>query len=469
MTNFTLWIDGEPVKGEILSADEARRTYEEIVREMQDPALLEYADRGAVRARIFPIPTGGERRIQLEYTQALTAEGGLVRYVYPLNTEKFSTQPLDEVRVSVDLRASQPIRAIYSPSHPVAVSPEDDFHATVGYEEYNLRPDTDFVLYYSIGESEALHLVSYRDPADSVDQDGFFLLLLAPRPDTAVQPVPKDVILALDRSGSMEGEKFIQAQKALKYILGNLNPKDHFNVISFSTGLELYARDLRETSEINEAIDWVDRQSAVGSTDINRALLEAAAMADPERPTYLIFLTDGLPTEGVVENGQILNNFTASAPRSLRLFSFGVGYDVDTFLLDSLAQEHHGTSTYVLPGEALDEVLSSFYARVSTPVLMDLQLDFGELSTYDLYPNPLPDLFAGSQIVVVGRYREGGRTNITLTGTVNGQPQTFTFPDQVFAANHQSPIISHPYPVSGLLVKLATCLIRSAWMAQIKN
>ena len=221
----------------------------------------------------------------------------------------------------------------------------------------------------------------------------------------------------------------------------HLNPDDHFNIISFSTGLETYARDLQDTSEVNGAVAWVDRQSAVGSTDINRALLEAASMADAERPTYLIFLTDGLPTEGVVENNQILNNFIASAPDNLRLFAFGVGYDVDTFLLDSLAQEHHGTSTYVLPGELLDEILSSFYAKVSTPVLMDLQLDFGELVAYDLYPNPLPDLFAGSQIVVVGRYREGGNTDLTLTGTVNNQTQSFTFPNQTFVTDSTSQTI----------------------------
>lgn len=444
VTEFTLWIDGEPVKGEILSAEEARRTYESIVREMQDPALLEYADRGAVQARIFPIDSGSERRIQLEYAQALTAEEGLVRYIYPLNTEKFSTQPLEDVRVSVDIRAKQPIRAIYSPSHPVAVSRTDDFYVTAGYEETNVRPDADFALYYSIGESEAFHLLSYRDSNDSADPDGFFLALLAPRPDAAAQPVPKDVILVLDRSGSMEGEKFMQAQEALKYILGHLNPEDRFNVIAFSTGLETYARGLRETSEANEAIAWVDRQSAVGSTDINRALLEAASMCDAERPTYLIFLTDGLPTEGVVESDQILNNLAVNAPDNLRLFAFGVGYDVDTFLLDSLAQEHHGTSTYVLPGEPLDEILSSFYTKVSTPVLMDLKLDFGELATYDLYPNPLPDLFAGSQIVVVGRYRDGGTTDVALTGTVNGQSKTFTFPNQTFATDST---FDNPQPV----------------------
>lgn len=216
VTDFTFWIDGELVNGEILSAEEARRIYEDIVRDMQDPALLEYADRGAVRARIFPIDPGGERRIQLEYTQALTAEEGLVRYVYPLNTEKFSTQPLDEVRISVDVVANQPIRAVYSPSHPVSVRRVGDFHFTAGYEEFDISPETDYSLYYSIGESEAFHLLSYRDPADPTDPDGFFLALLAPRPGADTQPVPKDVILVLDRSGSMEGEKFIQAQEALK-------------------------------------------------------------------------------------------------------------------------------------------------------------------------------------------------------------------------------------------------------------
>ena len=432
ITDFTLWVDGEPVQGEVLSAEEARRAYEQIVRDLQDPALLEYADRGAVRARIFPIPPGGERRIQLEYSQALTAENGLVRYVYPLNTEKFSAQMLEEVTISVDLRTNQPIRAVYSPSHAIAVSRADDFHATAGYEASNVRPDTDFALYYSIGESEALHLLTYRDPADPSDPDGFFLLMLAPHPRAESQPQPKDLFIVLDRSGSMEGEKFLQAQQALKYILAHLNPQDRFNIITFSTDISMYARNLRPAEEGNEAAAWVDRQSAVGNTDINRALLEAAAMTQPGHPAYLIFLTDGLPTEGVLQSEQIITNFDQAAPENLRLFAFGVGYDVDTYLLDSLAQAHHGGSEYILPGQPLDEAVSAFYAKISTPVLTDLQLDFGEIPVYDIYPNPLPDLFAGSQIVVTGRYRGSGTTDITLAGLVNGQTQTFTFPDQIF-------------------------------------
>lgn len=432
VTEFVLWIDGEPVQGEVLNAEQARQIYEDIVRSLQDPALLEYAGQGAVRARIFPIPPGGERRIELEYSQVLAAENGLVRYVYPLNTEKFSAQPLESVVINVSVRSAVPVRAIYSPSHPVSVNRQDEYRFSAGYEAQNVLPDSDFALYYSLGEDEAFHLLSYRDPGDSQDPDGFFLLLMAPRPAVDVPVLPKDVILVLDTSGSMDGEKFQQAMEALRYILRNLKPEDRFNVIAFSSGVEIYGRGMRPASEANEALAWSARLSAQGSTDINRALLEAAALADRERPVYLIFMTDGLPTQGVTNSQQILTNFARETPRNLRLFAFGVGYDVDTYLLDSLAQAQHGTSTYVRPGEALDEILSGFYAKISTPVLTDLQLDFGGLSVYDLYPSPLPDLFLGSQIILAGRYRDGGVTQITLRGRTGDREEVFVFDQQVF-------------------------------------
>ena len=439
VTAFTLWVDGKPVEATILDATQAREKYEEITRSLRDPALLEYADRGAVQARIFPIPPGGERRVELEYTQALPSENGLVRYIYPLNTEKFSALPLENVTVNLELSSSVPIRAVYSPSHKISVDRQGTNFVRVGYEDSNVRPDADFAVYYSLGEEQAFHLLTYRDPSDISDPDGFFLVLLAPRPDaTANETQSKDVILVLDRSGSMEGEKFQQAQEALRYILRHLNPEDRFSIIAFSTGLEAYAPSLRSSAEIQPALDWVDRLGPQGSTDINRALLEAAAIADRQRPAYLIFLTDGLPTEGVVDSQAILDNFQANAPDNLRLFAFGVGYDVDTFLLDSIAQEHHGASTYVLPGEQLDEIVSAFYAKISTPVLTNLSLDFGSLPVYDLYPSPLPDLFAGSQTILVGRYRQGGRADVTLKGEVNGQVQTFRFPDQIFEERTES-------------------------------
>lgn len=434
VTEFILWIDGEPVEGEVLTREQARQIYEDIVRTMRDPALLEYVDQGAVRASIFPIPPGGERRIELEYTQVLQAENGLIHYNYPLNTEKFSTEPLENVSVSVQVQSSDPIQAVYSPSHPIDVDREDDHEFTAGYEDSNVTPDTDFELYYSVSDIDVgLNLLTYRDP-QSDDGDGFFLLMAAPGVEVDEdQRVAKDVIIVLDRSGSMEGEKFQQAQEALHYVINHLNEGDRFNILAFSTGLRSFADELQPLAQADDAHRWVDGLSAAGSTDINLALSAALSQLDAnQRPAFVLFLTDGLPTEGEVDPAIILRNLEQQAPDNVRLFSFGVGYDVDTFLLDSLSEQHHGSTTYVTPGQAIDEAVSGFYAKVSTPVLTDIELDFGDMVVYDLYPEPLPDLFAGTQLVLVGRYHDWGGGEITLSGQVDGQTQTFTYEDQTF-------------------------------------
>jgi Ca-activated chloride channel family protein len=430
---FTMIVDGKSIEAKILTAEEARRIYDDIVRKMRDPALLEYAGQGAIQASIFPIQPFADSRIQIEYQQVVTAEAGLVRYLYPLNTERFSAQPLEQVSVHVKVASDTPVRAVYSPSHDIAVNRVDDTHFEVGWEAANVTPTTDFDLIYTVSQDQiGANLLSYYDP---VAKEGYFMLLAAPGiagPET-FKAVEKDVIIVLDTSGSMEGEKIEQAKIALDYVLEHLNPDDRFNIVEFSTGVRLYDDGLLPASEADDARDWVSRLQATGGTDINRALLEAMALVQPERPTYVLFLTDGLPTEGEVEIQQILSNVDSATPENVRLFSFGVGYDVDTVLLDSLSQEHHGRGTYVTPGQPLDEVVSGFYNNVSTPVLTDVDLDFGDVQVDDIYPQPLPDIFAGTQLVVAGKYRDGAPATITLSGMVNGQKQTFTYEGQSFA------------------------------------
>ena len=430
ISEFSMWVDGEKLEGQILDKDQARRIYEDIVRRRKDPALLEYVGRNAFQARIFPIPPNGERRVELEYSQVLSMEGGLVKYVYPLDTERFSARPLEEVAISVELHSNEPIKAIYSSSHQVAVDRRGEYNATVGYEEYDVLPDRDFELYYTISaEDFGLNLLSYRQP----DEDGFFLLLVAPKVEVDKREVvAKDVILVLDTSGSMRGEKLAQAKGALEFVLDNLNDEDRFNVIAFSTGVRQYATRLQPTEERSEALYFVRQLEAVGGTDINRALLEAVAQAGEERPTLIIFLTDGLATEGVVATDQIIANVAQEATETARIFTFGVGDDVNTILLDTLAQSHRGASAYVRPGQSIEEEVSAFYAKVSSPLLADLHLDFGEVHIEDAYPYPLPDLFAGTQLVLVGRYRQGGFTTVTLEGEVNGRLQWFAYGDLHF-------------------------------------
>jgi len=425
--DFAMWVDGEKLAGELLDRDQARRIYQDIVRRHRDPALLEYVDRGAFRVSIFPIPPGEERRVELEYSQVLPAEGGLLRYVYPLDTERFSARPLASVSVSVSIASPDPIKAVYSPSHEVVVTREGDYYARVGYEESNVLPDQDFELAYTVSPQDVgLNLISYRGV--SADADGFFLMLVAPPVEIDQEDVvEKDVWFVLDTSGSMEGEKLEQAKEALIYVLRHLNAGDRFNITDFSTGVRQYAGRPQPAEQREEAVAWIQSLQAGGGTDINRALLETLAGVDAERPTILIFLTDGQPTEGEVEIDRILGNVADVTRPNVRLFAFGVGNDVNTTLLDTLVQAQRGASGYVRPGERIDEEISSFYSRVSTPLLADIAIKVEGVQVYDVYPYPLPDLFAGSQLIVVGRYRQGGPAVIDLTGQVNQREARYTY------------------------------------------
>lgn len=432
VSSFDMWVDGQKLEGKLLGRDEARRIYEDIVRQQRDPALLEYVGRGAFQASIFPIPAGGERRIELNYSQVLSRANGLVHYRYPLNTEKFSARNLSEVAVTVTVEDKAPLRALYSPSHTVDIARNGERRATVSYEARDVRPDRDFDLYYSVSaDAIAVNLLSYKP----FDEDGYFVLLVAPPIETAADKViAKDVVLVLDTSGSMDGEKMRQAQDAAAFVLDHLNPEDRFNIVAFSTATRLFADRPVPASRRAEGRQFIRRLIAQGSTDINRALLEGLAGVDSKRPTVLIFLTDGLPTAGETDPDRIVANVQANATKTVRLFAFGVGYDVDTVLLDQLSANQRGAASYVAPNEKIDERVSEFYAKVSAPVLVDVGLKLPGATIEEIYPYPLPDLFAGSQLVVTGRYRTPGTKTLTLTGAVDGKAQTYTYRNLTFVS-----------------------------------
>lgn len=430
VSDFVMWVDGKAVHGEILEADEARTIYDDVVRRMKDPALLEYVGRKALKASVFPIPPGEERKIELEYSQILPVENGLVHYIYPLSTERFSSRPLEDLVVRAQIESREPLKAVYSSRHEVSIDREDDYHALLGLEQSDVLPDRDFELFYTISsEKIGLNLLSFKEEG----QDGFFLLLAAP--DVKVNEeeiVVKDIILVLDTSGSMQGEKMDQAKEAARYVLDHLNPLDRFAIVSFATTTRSFSPSLEPAAQADKGKDFLDRLEAMGSTDINRAMIEAVGLAEEVRPTTLIFLTDGLPTEGVTVTGAILDNVAREAPDNVRIFSFGVGDDVDTDLLDQISMDHGGASTYVRPGEEIDEEVSAFYRKVKIPVLSDLSLDWGDIIVDQVYPQRIPDLFAGSQLIMLGRYREGGPAKITLKGMVNQEERSYTYEDLSF-------------------------------------
>jgi len=426
ISEFAMWVGDQKVEAEILDSAKARGIYEEIVRRLRDPALLEYVGRNLFQARVFPIPARGEKRIRLAYTQVLRAERDLVKYLYPLNTEKFSRDPLQDVSVSVAIDSPSPLLNVYSPSHRVSVRREGERKAQAGYEDRNVRPDKDFVLYYSFARDDVgLSFVNWEG------EDGrFFMLLAAPRYAAEKERViDKNLVLVLDSSGSMSGTKIRQAKDAARFVINHLEEGDRFSLVDFDDGVTLFGEKLVPATAANreKALKFIDEIQDSGGTNINDALLRAMGLLEPGgRPNYILFLTDGLPTVGTTDVAEILKNAAAGNTAKGRLFVFGVGDDVNTELLDKLAVDHRGVPVYVSETEDLEVAISSYYEKIASPLLADLNLAYRGIEVNQTYPRALPDLFKGSQLVVVGRYTGDGPVTITLSGKVGTTGKTFT-------------------------------------------
>ncbi len=430
INKFTMEIDGKQVEAELLPADKARRIYEDIVRKLKDPALLEYAGRDVFKVRIFPIEPNSKKRITLSYTELLKADDGLVSYVLPLNTEKFSAKPVKNVSVKVDLESKRPLKSIYSPSHAVEVKRNGANRATAGYEASDVQPDTDFALYFAPEKDEiGVNLLTHRTGGE----DGYFLLLASPGVDVKErQVVMKDVAFVLDTSGSMAGKKLDQAKKALQFCVENLNDGDRFELIRFSTEVEPLFDKLVEATKANrtKAEDFIKDLRPIGGTAIDDALRKALALrpSQGDRPFVVIFLTDGRPTIGTTDEDQIVTGVKKASEGHTRVFCFGIGTDVNTHLLDRITEDTRAVSQYVLPEEDLEVKVSTFFSKIKEPVLANPTLKFtGDIRATKLYPSPLPDLFKGEQLVLVGRYSGKGDSAVIVEGTVNGTEKKLTY------------------------------------------
>jgi Ca-activated chloride channel family protein len=429
LNKFTMDIGGRQVEAELLPADKARKIYEDIVRRTRDPALLEYADRDTFKVRIFPIEPRSPKRITLSYTQVLKADAGLVSFVYPLNTEKFSAAPIKTVSVKVDLESKKPLKSIYSPSHSVEIKRKGSHRATIGFESNNVRPDTDFQLLFATEEDDVgVNLMTYRDR----DGDGYFLLLASPGFEAkSAKIIPKDVAFVLDTSGSMAGSKLAQAKKALQFCVENLNDGDRFEIVRFSTEVEPLFEKLVDANKENRrrADEFIQGLKPIGGTAIEEALLKSLDLrgSKGDRPFVVIFLTDGRPTIGNTDENQIVAAVNKATGGNTRVFCFGIGTDVNTHLLDKITEATHSFSTYVLPEEDIEVKLSSFFTKINAPVLTNVRLKFsGDIKASKMYPSPLPDLYKGEQLVVVGRYAGKGSAAVTIEGSVNGATRKFS-------------------------------------------
>jgi Ca-activated chloride channel family protein len=431
--NLVLMVDGHELPGRLLPKDEARRIYEEIVRTKRDPALLEYMGRGLFRASVFPIPAGQDRKVTLRYTQLCRRDRDVVEFAYPLATQKHSARAIGKLTFTLRVENRDPIKSVYCPSHDASITRPGEREVKATLERRDVIPTGDFRLVYTVAEGAlGATVLSYRP---SEGEDGYFLLLASPRVKPAdARPLPKTVVFVIDRSGSMAGKKLEQARAALQSVLNNLRDDDTFNIVAYDDRVEAFKPELQRYNSASraEAEKFVANIREGGSTNIDGALKAALAMIpDDSRPNYVLFLTDGLPTAGETNELKIAANGRDGNRSHARLFSFGVGFDVNARLLDRLSGGNGGTSEYVRPDEDIEAHVGAFYAKITRPAFASIAVEMSGTDVNRTYPRDVPDLFEGGQLVWVGRYSRGGHATVRLSGKVGGERRSFEFPAEL--------------------------------------
>ncbi len=435
---LTLLVDGKEFPGKLLPAKEARSVYEAIVRSNKDPALLEWMGSGLFQTSVFPVPPGAERKVVLNYNQLLRKERGLTDFLFPLSTAKYTSHAVEKVEFQIAIESGIDIKNVYSPTHTVDIKRSDAKHALITYSRTNDVPTSDFRLMFDVDKGAVgASVISYK-PKDG--EDGYFLLLASPQVKAADAERPKKTVMfVVDRSGSMSGKKIEQAKSALKFVLNNLREGDLFNIVAYDGNVESFKPELERYNDETRkaAIGYVEGLYPGGGTNIHGALTTALAqLKDSSRPNYVLFLTDGLPTIGVTNEVQIAAGAQEANKVRARVLSFGVGYDVNSRLLDRISRDGFGLSEYVRPDEDIEAHVSTVYGNISAPVLTDVTVNFeldglkteGGPAVNRVYPKSNFDLFEGQQLVVVGRYRKPGAAKVVIKGHVSGAEQKFDFP-----------------------------------------
>jgi Ca-activated chloride channel family protein len=434
--DLKLSINGELVSGETMNAGQARGIYESIVRAQRDPALVEWMGHGLLRARIFPINPGEEKRIVVRFQSVASREGDALRIDYFRGGAPGTTNVRDDGSNSFTLmyRATPELGTPYSPTHQL------DVHNNANRTEVAVRGDAkDVTLLVPAqrGSTAAISTLAYAPG----NEDAFALITVTPPAAQREEAIPRDITLVLDVSGSMSGRKIEQARAAGRQLLATLRPADRFRLIDFSSDVRTFQNDFVSATDANvrQATRYLDALDASGGTNIEGALREAMrpAVADGRLP-IILFLTDGEPTIGETQPDRlatIASDANARARESRRIFTFGLGSDVNVSLLETLALEGRGTSQFVRPDESVERMVGIVADRLVGPVLTDVRIRVeGDPRLSRMLPGQPSDLFADHDLVALARYSGHGQARVIVEGNRRGTPVRWTstvdFPDR---------------------------------------
>jgi Ca-activated chloride channel family protein len=433
---FTFEGKGAEPSAQLLPKDEANRTYNEIVSKLRDPALLEFVGYNLIRSSVFPVEARGNQKVRLTFESLLTADGNRIDYVLPRSESVEYRIPW---KVAAKVTAKQPISTVYSPSHKLETKrAEKNVMLAEVAAEARTEPGAFRLSCLLEQNGVTASLFAYPDPKVG---GGYFLLLAglpAKPPERKDGPaIKREVTLVFDRSGSMNGEKIGQVREAANQILAGLEEGEAFNLMVYNEQVDFFSQKpvAKSKETVQKAREYLATINARGGTNIHDALLEALR----PKPTdgvlpMVLFLTDGLPTVGQTSEVAIREVAMKANPHNRRIFTFGVGFDVNTPLLDKIASETRATSTYVLPKEDVEVRVASVFKRLAGPVLAGPTLELigpdGKPApgrARDVMPTRLPDLFEGDQLVILGQYLGEEPLDFKVTGNYLGKDRTFRF------------------------------------------
>lgn len=427
--DLKLSINGEMVSGETMNAGQARAIYEQIVRQQRDPALVEWMGYGMLRARIFPIAPGEEKKVIVRFQMVAEREGDALRVDYfqgkrsgndMVRFADFGRDELPRGSFTLTYPANQAYGSVYSPTHSINTTRHGERR-----EVRVMGNASEITLLIPVRRSTepAISMLAYAPR----DENGFALITMSP-PAVAPRVTPRDVTLVLDVSGSMSGVKIQQARAAGKQVLSTLNSSDRFKLIDFSTDVRSF-RDgfVRATPEnVRDGMRYLESLDASGSTNISGAL--DAALDDETtsgRLGLVLFVTDGEPTVGE-RNPDAIATRVARLRKSRRIFSFGVGAELNAALVERLAVEGRGTAHFVRPDESVERAVSVVASRLASPVITDVRVYADGVRLLKLHPSEATDVFAGQDYVLLARYSGSGDSRLRFEGQTANGPISWT-------------------------------------------
>jgi len=376
--------------------------------------------------------------VELTYVQLLAYDFGSVYYNYLNDYHLIQTAILDAQELNFTLTSPRTIDSIRLVStNPLTQISNTGNNAVVVSNLYEAAAAINYKIKYSLNLNQ-LGLYSYATliPQSQLPDSlgGFFTFLAEPNPGSTANVIKKVFTLIVDRSGSMSGTKMTQAVNAAKFIVNNINPGDKFNIVDFETNVYSFrSQHVPYTIQSRDsALTYVNNITAGGSTNISGAFSTAVpqfAAANDSTANIIIFFTDGQPTVGITETGALaahVKNLIQSTETKIFLYSFGIGTDVNQQLLALMSSQNNGYAEYLLDGE-LESRITNFYLRIKNPVLLSPTVSFNSGGITNVYPNPLPNLYIGQQMIVTGRYTSTGPVTVTLSGKAFNQPVSYQY------------------------------------------